>query len=82
MDTSERLRKIASEELGIDASTLAPNDTLASLSKDSLDFIDFLFKIEDEFGISVPDEALKTITTVADLERYITSVLETNDQGA
>ncbi len=81
MDTLERLRKIAIDELGNDPGALEPDTTLASLSEDSLDFIDFLFKIEDEFGISVPDEALKSITTVADLEHYITSALETKDEA-
>ena len=81
MDTLEHLHKIVIDELGIDPGALDPNDTLASLSKDSLDFIDFLFKIEDEFGIEIPDEALKNITTVADLERYITTALEANNKA-
>lgn len=81
MDTLEQLHKIAIDQLGIDPGTLNPDDALASLSKDSLDFIDFLFQIEDEFGIDIPDEALKNITTVADLERYITAALEANDKA-
>jgi len=46
---------------------LKPDSTFAELGLDSLDSINLIFEIENEFNISVPDEAAKSVTGVADL---------------
>jgi acyl carrier protein len=75
MDTLERLRELAAKELAIDPGALDPAAPLDSLGIDSLGFIDFMFKVEEEFGVRVTDEELKSIKTLAALERCVASAL-------
>jgi acyl carrier protein len=48
---------------------------LDTIGVDSLSFIEFMFKIEEEFGVSVSDEDLKGIKTLADLERHVAAAV-------
>lgn len=71
MDTLARIKALAAEEFSLDADRLDPAAPLDSLGIDSLSFIEFMFKIEEEFGVTVSDEDLKGIKTLADLERHV-----------
>lgn len=51
------LINLFSETFGIDEDKLLPGATLESLGLDSLAVIEFLFQIEDQFGIQIPDQA-------------------------
>jgi acyl carrier protein len=75
MDTLDRIRTLAGREFSIDPSGLDPAKPLDALGIDSLSFIEFMFKVEEEFGVSVSDEDLKGIRTLADLERHVASAL-------
>ena len=75
MDTLARIKEMAAKEFSIDASGLDPNAPLDTLGVDSLSFIEFMFKIEEEFGVSVSDEDLKSIKTLADLERQVAAAV-------
>ena len=75
MDTLERIRELAAKEFSIDPSGIDPNAPLESLGIDSLSFIEFMFKVEEEFGVSVSDEDLKGIKTLSDLERHVGAAL-------
>jgi acyl carrier protein len=75
MDTLARIRQLAAREFSIDAGKLDAAASLESLGIDSLGFIEFMFKVEEEFGVAVSDEDLKGIKTLADLERYVASAL-------
>ena len=75
MDTLVRSREMAAKEFSIDPAGLDPNAPLDSLGVDSLSFIEFMFKIEEEFGVSVSDEDLKSIKTLADLERHVAAAV-------
>ena len=75
MDTLARIKALAGKEFSLDASALDPAAPLDKLGIDSLSFIEFMFKIEEEFGISVSDEDLKSIKTLADLERHVATAL-------
>jgi acyl carrier protein len=77
MDTLARIRQLAAQEFSIDAGKLDAAASLESLGIDSLSFIEFMFKVEEEFGVAVSDEDLKGIKTLADLERYVASALAT-----
>lgn len=46
---------------------------LADLGVDSMSLVDLLFKLEREFDIAIPDEALPRILTVGDLVTYVTT---------
>lgn len=71
MDTLARIRQLAGREFSIDAEGLDPKAPLDALGIDSLSFIEFMFKVEEEFGVSVSDEELKSIKTLSDLERHV-----------
>jgi acyl carrier protein len=75
METLDRIRALAASEFSLDAAALDPAAPLDSLGIDSLSFIEFMFKIEEEFGVSVSDEDLKSIKTLGDLERHVASAL-------
>ena len=51
---------------------IAPEaNILDDLGADSLDVVELVMAIEDEFDIEVPDEAAEAIRTIADVERYV-----------
>ena len=75
MDTLGRIKDLAGKEFSLDAAALDPAAPLDSLGIDSLSFIEFMFKIEEEFGVSVSDEDLKGIKTLGDLERHVAAAL-------
>jgi acyl carrier protein len=77
MDTLPRIKELAVKEFSIDPSGLDPAAPLDQLGIDSLSFIEFTFKVEEEFGVSVSDESLGHIKTLADLERHVAAALAT-----
>jgi acyl carrier protein len=77
MDTLDRIKALAAKEFSIDPSGLDASAPLDTLGIDSLGFIEFMFKVEEEFGVSVSDDELKGIKTLADLERHVASALAT-----
>jgi len=81
MDTLARIKDLAGKEFSLDAQALDPAAPLDKLGIDSLSFIEFMFKVEEEFGVSVSDENLKGIKTLADLERHIVDALAAAGKG-
>ena len=60
------------EQFEIDEDDITLNsDIVDDLGADSLDFVDLVMSIEDEFEIEVPDEAIEEIRTVDDAVKYI-----------
>jgi acyl carrier protein len=76
MDTLARIKDLAVRELSLDADRIDPNAPLADIGVDSLTFIEFMFKVEDEFGVKVSDEDLRGIKCLADLERHVVASLQ------
>jgi acyl carrier protein len=76
MDTLARIKDLAVRELSLDADKIDPNAPLADIGVDSLTFIEFMFKVEDEFGVKVSDEDLRGIKCLADLERHVVASLQ------
>lgn len=70
MDTRQTLADIAVREFECDPAKLAEGTPISELGIDSLAFIEFIFRIEEVFGVRIDDtqaEQLKTITQMADL---------------
>ena len=68
----ERLQKIIAEQLAIDEDDIRPDsDIIDDLGADSLDIVDLVMSIEDEFHVEIPDEAVEEMRTVDDAVRYI-----------
>ena len=71
----EKVAEILSEQLGIDADKISMDSLLEEdLDADSLDAIDVVMSIEDEFQIEVPDEVISSMKSVA----YIVNFIENN----
>ena len=75
MHTLDRLRILAARELSLDGPALELQTPLSSLHIDSLALVDFIFKVEEEFGIRVSDERISNMRTIGDLERSISELL-------
>lgn len=72
MTVFEKLQKIIAEQLEIDIEDITPDsDVIDDLGADSLDIVDLVMSVEDEFEIEVPDEAIEGMRTVDDLVKYI-----------
>jgi acyl carrier protein len=67
-----RLQNIVSKQLGIDPSKVKPeSDFGKQLGADSLDVVELVMAIEDEFEIEIEDQAASQIATVQDALDYI-----------
>lgn len=70
MTTLERLQHILLAQYPLQAEAITPNAKLEGLDIDSLGIMELFFAIEDEFGISVPNDK-REMKTVGDLVEYI-----------
>ena len=70
-DTTEKIIDIIVEKLDIDRSAVQMNATLADLGADSLDLMEIIMKIEEEFGIEISDEVIEKLKNVQDLINYV-----------
>ncbi len=72
MDTFERIRELLAEQLELDANDITlDSDIMEDFDADSLDVVDMVMALEDEYNIEVPDEAVETFRTVGDVVRYV-----------
>ncbi|MEB3251329.1 MAG: acyl carrier protein, partial [Cyanobacteriota bacterium] len=63
----EKVQSIVSEQLGVDRYKVTPDASFANdLGADSLDTVELVMALEEEFGIEIPDEAAEKIITVGD----------------
>lgn len=68
----EKVKAILSEQFDVEEDSITPETTIADdLGADSLDVVDLLMSIEDEFEIEIPDEEIDNIKTVGELVKYI-----------
>jgi acyl carrier protein len=78
MSTIERLKKLFIDKFDFNVEELKPETTLEYLGLDSLDKIEFMFDIENEFRIKIPDQEFK-VTTIQDMvdaiDRFVSEQL-------
>ena len=68
----EKLREIISEQLEISEELITMESNIRDdFDADSLDFVDIVMSVEDEFGVEVPEEAVENLKTVGDVVRFI-----------
>jgi len=68
----ERLKKIIVDQLGVDESEVVPNASFVEdLNADSLDLVELIMSLEEEFKLQISDEDAEKITTVQEAEDYI-----------
>jgi len=69
---SERLRNIIVEQLGVEESEVVPSASFTEdLNADSLDLVELIMSLEEEFKLQISDEDAEKITTVGEAEEYI-----------
>lgn len=71
-ELENRLKKIVSEELGVEESKITMESKfIDDLGADSLDTVELVMRLEDEFDCDIPDEEAEKITSIGDAVRYI-----------
>lgn len=70
MSSLKDLQDLIHEKYGIDPATLDPQASMRGAGIDSLALVEFLFEVEDRFGISVPDEC-SNLDTLAQLAQVV-----------
>jgi acyl carrier protein len=67
-----RLREIVVDQLGVEESQVVPEAGFVSdLDADSLDLVELIMALEEEFGVDIPDEDAEKIVTVGDALSYL-----------
>ena len=72
MDSEQIFEKVKKVQLGVDEETVTLDASfLEDLGADSLDVVDFIMELEEEFGLEIPDEDVEKISTVRNAVDYI-----------
>lgn len=68
----QKVKEILAEQLGADTSKITLDTNVATdLGADSLDLVEILMSLEDEFGVSIPDEQIAEIKTVRQIVDFV-----------
>ena len=68
----EKVKLIVKEQLGVDEENIKMDSTfIDDLSADSLDIVELVMNLEEEFDINIPDNDAEVIVTVGDVVNYI-----------
>jgi len=70
--TIEKVKEIIANQLSVDIKKLTEKTNIAEeLGADSLDVVEILMALEEEFDVSIPDEAIPNIKTIKDVVDFI-----------
>lgn len=68
----EKVRSIVAKTLGVEESKITLETSLVNdLGADSIDAVEIIMELEDEFGIEFDDEATQTVQKISDIVEYI-----------
>ena len=68
----DRLKGIVTEQLGVDEEEITPEASFVDdLNADSLDLVELIMSLEEEFGLEISDEDAEKMLTVGDATSYI-----------
>ena len=70
-DTSNKIIEIMVEKLGIDKDRIKSAATFEELGADSLDMVEVIMKLEEQFGLEIKDEDAEKMKTMDDVVVYI-----------
>jgi acyl carrier protein len=70
-EIESKIIELAAEQAGVDKSEVTPATHFVNdLHFDSLDVVEFAMEVEDELGMSIPDDAIERLQTVGDVIDY------------
>ena len=73
----EQIRGIIANQFNVEEDTISLDTSFKdTLNADSLDLVELIMALEDEFGMEVEDEDMEKINTVGDAVEYITNIIE------
>lgn len=76
-DIKERIVEIIANQLGIDQEDVTPQASVVDdLGADSLDVVELIMALEEEFNLEIPDEEAEKIKNVQDIFQYMESALQ------
>ncbi|HLG72417.1 MAG TPA: acyl carrier protein [Chloroflexota bacterium] len=76
-DVYDRMKKIIVEQLGVDDGDVTPQASFVEdLNADSLDLVELIMSLEEEFNLEISDEDAEKIHTVGDALEYVQEHLE------
>lgn len=68
----DKVKELIAEQLDVDADTVTVTSNIQDdLGADSLDVVDLVMSLEEEFDMEIPDKAVANIKTVGDIVKYI-----------
>jgi len=72
--SEDRVKEIIADELEVDAKQIVPEAKfIEDLGADSLDIVELVMALEEEFGLDIPDEDADKLKTVGDAMNYLKS---------
>ena len=68
----EKIKELIVEQLDVDASMVTMDtDFMKDLEADSLDAVEIILGVEEEYGIEIPDDVAENFTKVSDIVNYV-----------
>jgi len=68
----DKVKKILVDQLDVEESAIAPESSIIDdLGADSLDIVDMVMSLEEEFDVEIPDEEIESMKTVGDIVKFI-----------
>lgn len=71
MSVFDKVKSIVVDQLGVEEDEITLETTFADLNADSLDIVELIMALEEEFDLDIPDEDAEKIRTVGDAVSYI-----------
>ena len=80
MAVESKIKTIIAEQLGVKPEEVTPNASFVDdLGADSLDTVELIMALEEEFSVEIPDEDARSVKTVKDVVDYIDGKLKGED---